>query len=113
MVDLMNLPSEFYNETSLSGSTEEALQAEAARRLSALAEGHDDIVDASVSIEELTGGETPYRYQARVVLYTRPNNIVGVEKHEDATGALKQALSAVERQTRDKRAKLREQWKQP
>ncbi|HDQ72579.1 MAG TPA: 30S ribosomal protein S30 [Chloroflexi bacterium] len=113
MVDLMNLPSEFYNKTSLAGSTEEALQAEAARRLAALAEGHTDIVDASVSIEELTGGETPHRYQVRVVLYARPNQIVAVEKHEDAMGALKQALSAVERQVRDKREKLREQWRQP
>ncbi len=86
---------------------------EANARLRELREGHDDIVDAAVTVEELTGSETPYRYQARVVLYMRPDNIVGVEKAPDAMAALQSALDVVERQVRKDRAKRRETWKRP
>ena len=92
---------------------EAPLYAEAEQQLRALAEGHNDIVGASVSIEELTGAETPHQYQARVVVYIRPENIAAVEKAPDATTALQQALDVVERQVREKREKLSERWKQP
>mgnify|MGYP006282401185 FL=1 len=89
------------------------LYAEADQRLRKLAEGHKDITDAAVSVEDLTGTETPHRYQARVVLYMRPDNIVGVEKAPTAMAALQDALDVVERQVRKERAKRREKWKRP
>ena len=101
---------EFYNEAPLSEELELELAAEADRRLRDLAEGHTDIIDASVSVEELTGAETPHRYQVRAVVYMRPDNVVAVEKQETVKGALKGALSAVERQVREYRNKLRERW---
>ncbi|MFN2283648.1 MAG: hypothetical protein ACK2UQ_04450 [Anaerolineae bacterium] len=42
-----------------------------------------------------------------------PDSVVAVEKQETEIGALKGALSAVERQVRDYREKLAERWKQP
>ena len=101
---------EYYSEIP---DPEDALRAEAERRLLALTEGHDDLIGASVTIEELTGETTPHRYQSAVVVYKRPENIAATEKAESAEGALKGALSAVERQVREFRERLRETWKQP
>ena len=101
---------EFYSEAP---DVDGDLREEAERRLWDLTEGHDDITGASVGIDELTGSETPHLYQARVVVFMRPNNITAVEKEEVAEFALKKALSAVERQVYEAREKLRETWKQP
>ena len=87
-----------------------ALRAEARDRLLALTRGHDDLIGASVTIEELTGGTTPYRYEATVVAYVRPDNVAATEKAETPAGALKGALSAVERQVRELRDRLRQTW---
>lgn len=114
----MNIPDfdfEFYTEIPDPG---DALRAEARERLLALREGHDDLIGASVAMEEVTGGgsagqEQPYRYQARVVAFVRPENIAAVEKSDSAEGALNGALRAVERQVRAQREKLRESWKRP
>jgi ribosome-associated translation inhibitor RaiA len=112
-MDTQDFSLEFYNEAPLLEELELELAAEADRRLRELAEGHTDIIDASVSVEELTGEETPHRYQVRVVVYMRPDNVVAVEKQETVEGALKGALSAVEREVREHRQKLRQRWKQP
>lgn len=77
-----------------------------------LAEDHTDIVGASVAVEELTGEATAHRYQVRVAIYMRPDNVAAVEKGEGAEEALKGALDAVERQVRELRDRLRESWKQ-
>ncbi len=101
---------EFQNHTQ---AADAPLYQEAERRLEALAEGHTDIVGAAVALEELTQSNTPHQYRARVVVYIRPNNIVGVEKAGDVGAALNRALSVVEQQVRSQRDKLRETWKQP
>jgi hypothetical protein len=54
--------------------------------------------------------ETPHMYQARVVVYIRPENIVAIEKAGDLDGALKGALEAAERQVRQRREKFKTQW---
>lgn len=92
---------------------EDDLFLEADRRLRELAEGHSDIVGANVIVRKPAKAETTPLHEATVVAYVRPNNIVGKEKQGTAVGALKGALSAVERQVREKRAKLKESWKQP
>jgi ribosome-associated translation inhibitor RaiA len=112
-VNLIDFVFEFYNEAALPKALENDLWAEAEGRLRRLAEGHTDITGASVSVDELTGGTTPHRFQVRVVAYMRPEHVVAVEKQETVEGTLKGALSAVERQVRELRNKFRERWKQP
>ena len=94
-------------------SFEERLFLEADSRLRALAKGHTDITGAAVTIRKPAEAQTAPLFLATVVAYVRPANVVGKEKQDNAIGALKGALDAVERQVRDKRDKLRESWKQP
>jgi ribosome-associated translation inhibitor RaiA len=101
---------EFYSEIP---NLDASLKTGTERQLRGLARDHTDMIGASVSVEELTGATTPHVYQARVVVYMRPNDIVAVEKEETAEAALQAAFETVERQVRECRAKLREQWKQP
>jgi len=98
---------EFYSEIP---DPEDALRVEAERRLLALTEGHNDLIGASLTMEELTGETTPHRYEASVVVFKRPDNVAATEKAETPEGALKGALSAVERQVRELRDQLRETW---
>lgn len=91
----------------------EELKIEADTRLRELAEGHDDMVGASVALERAASGATPYLYQARVVVYIRPSNIVAVETADAPETALGGALTVVERKVRERRAKLKERWKRP
>lgn len=90
---------------------DESLKAEAEDRLLKLASGHTDITGAAVAITQPAKSETGFIYQARIVAYVRPQNIVAVEKDDNVAGALKGALKAIERQVRDKREKLGESWK--
>jgi ribosome-associated translation inhibitor RaiA len=91
----------------------EDLRSEAESRLLALAEGHDDIIGASVAVTRESHGETPHLFRARVVAYIRPENIAAVEKDENPHLALKGALSALERQVRERRDRLSTRWQQP
>ncbi|MHB0859046.1 MAG: HPF/RaiA family ribosome-associated protein [Anaerolineae bacterium] len=91
----------------------EELFAEADRRLRRLAEGHKDITRARVVVDQPAHAETPFIYEARVVVYVRPGTVVGSEKSDSAIGALKGALDAVERQIRERRGKLARPWEQP
>jgi ribosome-associated translation inhibitor RaiA len=92
---------------------DDALKLEARANMSALIQGHTDITGAAVAVEELTRDTTPHQYQARVVVYMRPNHVVAVEKAPEAMQALKSAFEAVERQVRTIREKLREKGRQP
>jgi ribosome-associated translation inhibitor RaiA len=101
---------EFYSKVPDPG---DSLRREAESRLWELAEGYYDMIGASVALEELTQEETPHVFEARVVAYIKPDNIAAIEKSDSALGALKGALSAVERQVREFRNKLGEPWKRP
>jgi ribosome-associated translation inhibitor RaiA len=94
-------------------SFEENLFAEAESRLRQMARGHDDLTGAAVTIRQPAKKETAPLHEATVVAYVRPDNIVGKEKQDTPSGALKGALDAVERQIRKKREKLRDRWEQP
>jgi len=94
---------EFYNETDLPDAE---YNDKAYNQITEVAEGHNDITGASVSLEELSSEETPHAYQARVVLYVRPTNMVATEKMPSALDALQNALDAVLKQVREKREKL-------
>jgi ribosome-associated translation inhibitor RaiA len=86
---------------------------EAERRLRELAAGQTDMIGAAVAVEALAGQETAHVFQARVVAYIRPENIVAVEKGKAPQTALKGALAAVERQVREMRHRRRKPWQQP
>ena len=98
---------EFYSELP---DPDEALRAEAESRLLSLTKGHDDLIGASVTMEELTGETTPHRYEVTVVVFKRPENVAATEKAETPEGALKGALSAIERQVRELRERMRKTW---
>lgn len=87
------------------------LKAEIEKRLLDLASYHTDMVGAAVSVRTPGKGEMPFLFQARIVVYTRPEDVVAVKKSDTLQGALKGALSAIERQVREKRNKLGEPWK--
>jgi ribosome-associated translation inhibitor RaiA len=97
-------------ETEVSGFTDD-LKAEAEARLRDLANKHTDIVGAAIAVTTPAMGETPFYYEVRVVVYARPSHIAAVKKEDSIQGALKAALSAIERQVREKREKLGEPWK--
>jgi ribosome-associated translation inhibitor RaiA len=100
---------EFLNDTeTLTTDEENRLRDEAERRLRKLQGGHSDLIGAAVTVERMEHDETPHLYRARAVAYIRPENIAGVGKRDTAQGALKEALTAVERQVREKRERLRE-----
>jgi ribosome-associated translation inhibitor RaiA len=104
---------EFYSEELPNLQLEDDMRAEAGSRLRELAMGQSDMVGASVAIEKPTHGETDYLYQARVVAYIRPENIVAVEKEDGPMSALQAALDAVERQVRARRERFQKPWEQP
>lgn len=94
---------EFHSEVPYIG---DELRLEAERRLTEFAKGHSDITGASVALENIVEAETPYRYQVRIILYKRPQNIVVIKKDSEPMAALGNALDALERQVHETREKL-------
>ncbi|HEX6385915.1 MAG TPA: hypothetical protein VF177_14690, partial [Anaerolineae bacterium] len=77
------------------------------------AEGHNDLTGAAINMRQPAKGETSFLHEATVVVYCRPQNIAATEKKDNPTAALKGALSAVERQVREKRTRLKKHWQRP
>jgi ribosome-associated translation inhibitor RaiA len=86
---------------------------EADRRLRELAKDHDDLTGAAINVRQPAHGITPPLFEVTVVVYARPENIVATQKSPDLMATMKGALDAIERQTRQKRTRLREHWKRP
>lgn len=102
---------EFYSEIP---NAEQELKPEAERRLRELAKGNQDMIGASIAVEEPAANRgTPFIYRGRVVVFIRPDNIAGEEKADTPQAALRGALDAVTRQVRERREKLRKRWKLP
>ena len=104
---------EFHSDDLPNPDMEDDLWEESWERVQALAEGHDDLIGASAAVERVEHRETPHVYQARIVAYIRPDNLVVKEKAESPMAALQQALDQLERQIRKKREKLGEPWEKP
>ncbi len=104
---------EFYSDELPTPDLEQELWAEAWERVQALAEGHDDMIGASAAVERVEHRETPHLYQARLVAFIKPDNIVVKEKAETPMAALQGALDGLERQVRKHREKRGEPWKKP
>ncbi|MFN2138031.1 MAG: hypothetical protein ACK2UK_18895 [Candidatus Promineifilaceae bacterium] len=101
------------NSESLNDRVESELFIEADERLRQLASGHNDLTGAAINIRRPAKTKTSFLYEITVAVYARPEQIAATAKEGDPKIALKQALSAVERQVRDKRAKLRKSWERP
>lgn len=101
---------EFFIEISTLG---EDLLAEAEQRLRTLTENRNDLVGASISVEDIAGVDNRFHYQARIVAYMKPENVAVVEKRETAETALKDALANIEECIRAERSKRRKVWQQP
>lgn len=105
---------EFLNEIeNLGEALDERLYSEAETRLRKLQKGHTDLIGAAVSIEQPAKAQTDFVYRARVVVYIRPENMAAAAQAAEPMGALKEALSGVERQVRERRDKLRQSMRQP
>lgn len=105
---------EFLNEIeNLGEALDERLYSEAETRLRKLQKGHTDLIGAAVSIEQPAKAQTDFVYRARVVVYIRPENMAAAAQAAEPMGALKEALSGVERQVRERRDKLRQSTRQP
>lgn len=102
-----------FNGEGLGDDLEAALFAEADSRLRELAKDHDDMVGAAVTVRRPAHGETSYLYEVTVVAYIRPEHMAATKKDSDPAAALNEALDAIERQVRKKRAKLRQRWERP
>lgn len=85
----------------------EFMEIEASERIRALTKDRQDLVGASVAVEEIAGKEEAFLYEARIVVYLKPENIAVVEKETSPEAALKQALSVLERQVREERNRRR------
>lgn len=105
---------EFHHELpNLSQGSANELRIKARDELLELAGDHNDMIGASVVIERVASGETPHAYRAQIVAYMRPDNLAAQAKGEDLEGTLSEALDALIRQVRKRRAKLGRRWEQP
>lgn len=101
---------EFNDGDLLSDPLEHDLFLEADRRLRDLAAGQTDLRGAAINVRAASQAETNPLYEITVVVYARPADIAATVKEYDPITGLKNALSAVERQVREKRAKLGKPW---
>ncbi len=86
------------------------LKVDVERRLRDLAGEDTDMVGAAVAVSAPGKGAEPFLYQARVVVYARPEDIAAVKQDRNVRVALRNALSAIERQVHEKRDRLGRPW---
>lgn len=106
----LDFPIEFHSKVEF---VNEKQKQKAVQRLFDLKADHTDMVGATITVDQVSRGETPHFFEAKVVIYMRPDRVVAVEKADAVETALKGALDAIERQVRERRAKLKEVWKRP
>lgn len=106
-MDNPNFDFEFYSEVP---DPNDALRGMALTRLEALAADRRDMIGASVALEDISNENTPNRFKARIVAYTKPKNVAATEKGPSSEQALKGAIEAIERQVHQEREKMRKPW---
>lgn len=92
---------------------EDALFAVADKTLRNLADGHDDMIGAAVTLRQPGKTQNTFLYEATVVTYIKPENIAGTVKNQDPEFALREALDVVEKQIRKRRDKKGKPWEKP
>jgi ribosome-associated translation inhibitor RaiA len=104
----INLPIEFNMEAP---DFPHGLRQEIKQSLLELAQDHQDMTGASVTLSQPAHGVTPYLFRASIVVYMRPENVYADEKSDSPEAAVSGAMRAIERQVREKREKRGESWK--
>ena len=102
-MDGENFPIEFNNEIDEVKKRENEIYTLAVDRLSKLAKGHDDISGAVVNLRQ----PVSYLYEVTIVVYMGSDDIAATEKGEQLQATLFGALTAVERQVRERRTQER------
>ncbi len=70
--------------------------------------GHHDITNAFISLRQLSGKKSVHEYEAKIVLYHSPDNIVAGHRSGGTPEALAGAVQAIERQLRETRSAFRD-----
>ncbi len=70
--------------------------------------GHHDIKSAFISLKQLSGKKSVHEYEAKIVLYHAPDNIIAGHRSSAIPDALHGAIQATERQLRESRAAFRD-----
>jgi ribosome-associated translation inhibitor RaiA len=104
---------EFNSSDLFSEELEHDLFLEADAQLRQLAEEQNDLRGAAINIRAAAQVDTNPLYEITIVVYARPNDIAATVKVHDPITGLKNALSAIERQVREKRDKLDKPWQRP
>jgi ribosome-associated translation inhibitor RaiA len=97
------------NSDDLAKEVEYDLFTQAEISLKKLAEGHSDMTGAAINVRQ----PAPGNYEVTVVVYSRPDHVAATQKEADPFLALDEALTAVTRQIRERREKLKKRWEQP
>ncbi len=96
---------EFHDET---GELTERLRDKVEHRLRRLARGHRDLTGVSVAVSLESGATRHHEYRVRFVVYHKLGNVAAAREAADVSGAMLEALDAVERQVRVQRERTRE-----
>lgn len=97
------------NSDDLAKEVEYDLFATAETSLKKLADGHSDMTGAAINVRH----PAPGVYEVTVVVYSRPEHVAATKKEVDPYLALHETLTAVTRQIRERREKLKKHWEQP
>jgi ribosome-associated translation inhibitor RaiA len=107
-MDSESFPIEFNNEIDDVKKSENEFYTLAVDRISKLAEGHNDISGAAVNFKQpAKEHQTSYISEVTIVVYMGSDHIAATEKGEQFQSTLDGALSAVERQVRERRKQQR------
>ncbi|NQV73656.1 HPF/RaiA family ribosome-associated protein [bacterium] len=80
-------------------------------RINHLENGHHDITGAYLSVKQLSGKPTVNKYEVKLLLYHKPENIVGSDKSESIPEAIQSAFAAAERQLKRARTATKDRRK--
>ena len=80
-------------------------------KINQLENGHHDITGAYLSVKQLSGKPTVNKYEVKLLLYHKPENIVGSDKSESIPEAIQAAFAAAERQLRKARTASKDRRK--
>jgi ribosomal subunit interface protein len=80
-------------------------------RINHLENGYHDITGAYLSVKQLSGKPTVNKYEVKLLLYHKPENIVGSDKSESIPEAIQASFAAAERQLKRARTATKDRRK--
>jgi ribosome-associated translation inhibitor RaiA len=89
----------------------EQLESKLKKKINDWERGHRDITGAYVSLKQLSGKPTVHEYEAKIVLYHRPENVVATHRSSSIPDALTGAAQTAERLLRRQRESFRDRRK--